>query len=165
MIASHFIFSIVLVTVFSALVFAEINEPVAQQVRLVRAEVTFAPETQRAVRPKFINDMLGDNGGPTMVAKQPMPTVAKVPTATEATSPKVGGGVPLGGGIPMFPPGAGGLGGQGAGVQNGWGHYNEFNFPTRLDRPRAFGINEASSLSIPAVWLIGCISLLSMLFL
>lgn len=30
------------------------------------------------------------------------------------------------------------------GPHNGWGYYNEFNYPTRLDRPRAYSANEAA---------------------
>lgn len=50
------------------------------------------------------------------------------------------GVIPMG---PAFDPRA-------PGPHNGWGYYNEFNYPSRLARPRAFSYNDAQRVAIKA---------------
>lgn len=61
-------------------------------------------------------------------------------TGPLAGSPPNPGIVPMG---PAFDPRA-------PGPHNGWGYYNEFNYPSRLARPRAFSYNDAQRLVIKA---------------
>lgn len=160
----HPLFAPGILILFAVAALGEINERAGQRAQRVVAEITFPAETGSVVRPKVINDMLGEGGArPTAVAKASLPTAAGKPTATKDDLPKIGGGGigGIGGGIPMFPPAPGGINNRGLGVENGWGHYNEFNYPTRLDRPRALGVNGARPQDTSSTCLIMGITLLS----
>lgn len=109
--------------------------------------IKFAEETRPPVRPKMIEKMFER---PTAIAKptvtqkegDPSLTMAKKPTNTQM--PPLGGLGGLGGGAGRGPNSMPIINGPMApGAHNGWGYYNPTNYPTKLDRPRAFSFSAA----------------------
>lgn len=79
-----------------------------------------------------VNKDIANKAGPGLQAQAPSPA---------GSGPSLKPGVvPMG---PVVDPRA-------PGPHNGWGYYNEFNYPSRLARPRAFSYNDAQRLMIKA---------------
>lgn len=113
----------------------------------------------KPVRPKFIEEMLGAKDAP------PAPPATPIEKVEPRSDPKAKGpAIPPPPVAP--PPGANPWGAPrpGPGGMGGAPHYDEFNYPIRLDRPRAMSFNNGLK-SAAAAPLLGTFALIGALFL
>lgn len=138
---------------------------VRAQVAQGAGPVKFAEETRPPVRPKMLEKMFERptaNAKPTATEKDGNPSLTMAKRPSNTLMPPLGGFGGAGG------PGRGPNsmpilnGPMAPGAQNGWGYYNESNYPTKLDRPRAFSFSAApiTASTVTPLFGIGAILLL-----